>query len=140
DVDHASHTWREFLDDRAVAGLDTADDLRLIQRAAVGERRGRQRELQHRRARCALADCCEQRATAEVRALVAPRVPAARRHPAARLGVDADARFEAEAVVETDLGELVDVNALAQLVKIAITRTHDGIVQIDSPVYAGAAE
>ena len=47
ELDDAAHARRKLLHHGAVAGLDAAHDLRLIERAAVGERGVRQRELQH---------------------------------------------------------------------------------------------
>ena len=47
---------RELLHDGAVARLDRPHDLRLVERAAVAERRVGERELQRRHEHVALAD------------------------------------------------------------------------------------
>jgi hypothetical protein len=45
-ADDAPHARRKLLDDRAIAGLDRAHELRLVEGSTVGERRVSERELQ----------------------------------------------------------------------------------------------
>ena len=124
----------------AVARFDAAHDLRLVERAAVGERRVRQSELEHRDGGRALTDRREQREAAAERLLVAPRVPAARRHAAARFGVHADAGLDAEAEIEADRGKPIHADARAELVEVDVARLHDRFVQVRPPVHARAAK
>src|SRR4029079_16970136 len=51
-----ANAWREILDDRPVARLDGADELRRVDRSAVGEGGVRERELEWRYRRRALTD------------------------------------------------------------------------------------
>jgi hypothetical protein len=130
----------EVLHDRPVARLDRAHDLRLVERAAVGERGVGERQLQHADGGGALADGGVEGEAAVVLPLVVGRVPRPGGDAPGRLGVDAEAGLLAEAVLEAEAGEAVEADGVAELVKIDVARAGDGLAHVDAAVLVGAAE
>src|SRR5207249_424408 len=127
-------------DDGPVARFDTPHYLRLVQGPAVSERRVGQRELSDGHGRRALPDCREERETTAKRSLLPACVPGLRRHPTARLRVHSDARFHTETELDADLREPVDVDLLADRVKVRVTRLNDGVVEVHALVHTRATE
>ena len=138
---HATpHARLKLLDQRAVRPADALDQLRDVERAAVGDRRVRHRELHQRDLGVALPDGLVEREPAAEAVRVVLLVPVDRRDEAARLGVDADAGALTEPELARHVREPVHTDLPREVVEERVARAHDRLVHVDVAVLLQAAE
>src|SRR5690606_26345314 len=115
---------RGLLDGLSVGRLDALDELRRVERAAVGDGRVGERELEQRHARVALADGRVERVP-DAEAAEGLLVPLARREEAGRLAVDADARARAEPEFAGHAVDALEADELGHLVEVDVARADE---------------